>query len=1068
MKQALLANFFLIFFWNGISIFAAVPESPSNCRIQDYYSSLGIDTKTPRFSWVINDNDRGEKQSAYEILVASGEVTIDSNQGDLWSTGKIGSDSQYGIEYSGQALKSTTKYWWKVRTWDKDGNVSPWSAKSSFVTGFLNATDKAPNAYWICAPQQRAGLAFANWIWGDVQSKTNDFKSVLQMPDGKTIVSAKASITADSTFTFTVNDKLVAQGNDFTTVTDIDLASVLHSGSNVLLIHAQKAKSDKKKGGAIVRIEVRLNGGELILCLTDDRAWTVAGDNGTWKPATVVATFGSEPWLPRLFKNITVNDHPPLLRKVFNVDKKVKEAFLFISGLGVFEASLNGKKIGNQIIPPAWTDYDKSVNYVTFDVKNMLQSGANALGVLLGNGWFDYQNKTRIKRHGMGESVPRIRQYGIMRLFSQLNIQYEDGSTEIIVSDPSWKTSESPYTMAHVYGSEQYDARLEQLGWNTILFSDNNWKQAEKIEAPFGNFEAQKVPPVIERAVYKTIKHTTLAPDVQVFDIGQNINGQHEIKVSGPAGAVLTIVPAEVLDNGRARPTKSDFATYSTYTLKGNGIETWRLTLSTAGFRYIEIQGATNDSTRKDMPFIHDVKGYFTYTAAAEVGSFYSSDKRYNQIYELALKTLQSNQITIHTDCPTYEKLGWQEVVPTTAPSYGYLFNTQALWNGMSQNLREAQRNNGLVPNIVPVYTAGRGDFDDSPAWGVAMFALPWLQYWTYGDQKVLEDNYYAMRNYLNYLKTREDKGGVLGYGLGDWMAPAGTQKANVEGSVYVWDVQLMRNIAEVLKKTDDYAFFSKEFTRVKDAYNKAFLEPIKGQYQPIAQVNQVLPLAFGIVPDNNKQSVSKALREVIAKPDGKTGVDGNFGPVLPNHLTVGDIGATYLFRVLGDMGRSDLVDTIMMQPDYPGLYNFIKMGLTTIPESWRFDKSRSMNHDMYAGILEWYYRSVAGISNIEPGYKKIQIKPALNLGLNEVKCSYESVRGTISSNWKKVGEKIILDIKIPVNTTAEVYIPAKKAQSVTENGKPLTKINGTKFLRIENGNTIYELGSGSYNFTVF
>ncbi|BBE16081.1 alfa-L-rhamnosidase [Aquipluma nitroreducens] len=1045
---------------------ATVPDAPSNCRIQDYYSQLGIDTKSPRFSWIINDVDRGEVQSAYEIIVASMEANIDVNIGDQWSSGKIISAAQYDIRFEGMSLKSCTKYWWKIRAWDKDGNVSPWSSKNSFVTGFLNSGDWDSKVCWISASQQRVGLARANWIWDNIDSNSTlcKFRSLVQIPEGKSVVSAKASITADSSFTFYINDKLAAQSNDWTTVTDIDLVPFLHSGSNSLFIQARK--SVLKKGSVIARIEVRLNDGELILLVTDNTSWEASTETNNWKPACIVAGLGNEPWFLKLFKTATVNDHSPLFRKVFNINNRVKEAYLFISGLGVFDATLNGKKIGNQITPPAWTDYDKSANYLTFDVANLLQTGDNTLGVMLGNGWFDYQTETRIERKGLGETPPRIRHYGIMRLFSQLNIQFEDGSTMVVVSDPSWKTSESPFTLTHVFGSEQYDARLEQVGWNTSTFSDNNWKPAEIIEAPLGLLESQKVPPVIERQVYNTIKRTSPDYDVQVFDLGQNMNGQFEIKVSGPAGRVLKITPGEVLDKGRVRPTADNYTTYSTYTLKGKGLETWRLTFSTVGFRYIEINGITADCTKTDVPYIHDVKGYFTYSAANDAGTFSTSDQRYNQIYDLALKTLQSNQVTIHTDCPTYEKLGWQEVVASLAPSYAYLFNMQPLWIGLTQNLSEAQRPNGLIPNIVPDYTHGRGDFDDSPAWGTSMFAMPWQYYWTYGDKKILEDNYQNMKNYLVYLKTKEDTRGVIAYGLGDWMSPAGSQAANVEGAIYVWDVKIMRDIATVLNRTDDASFFSKEFIRLNNAYNNAFFDSGKGCYLPEVQVNQTMPLALGLVPYGKEQFVFNALLEIIANPKGTVGENGTFGPVLPNHASVGDIGVTYLWRVLGDLQKSALVDTMIMQTDVPGYYNFIKLGLTTIPENWRTDRSRSMNHDMYAGILEWFYRSVSGISNTEAGYGKFRIKPAFGLNLADVKCTYQSVRGTISSSWIKKGNKITLKVGIPTNTIAEVFVPARNASSVSENNKTLSKVAGVKFLRMENGNAVYLLGSGNYVLT--
>lgn len=399
----------------------------------------------------------------------------------------------------------------------------------------------------------------------------------------------------------------------------------------------------------------------------------------------------------------------------------MKAAYLAISGLGTFEATMNGERIGNDIIPPAWMDYGASVPYVTYDVTKQLVHGDNVLGVQLGNGWFDYQTSSLIQRKGLGEGVPLIRHWGVMRVLAQLHIVYADGTTADTFSDPTWKAAKSPFTLAHVYGSESYDARLEQPGWNKPGFDDKAWVNAVAIEPPSGVLEAQSIPPVTVKQRFVSQRSLDPARQVKVFDIGQNINSQYEIELAGKAGQTIEIWPGEVLDSrSRVVPSKTNYATYSTCNL-GGGAETCRLALSTAGFRYLEIRA---DNAEK-LPRIDKVSATFTYSDSAEAGKFTASDGRYVQIHDLALKTLESNLMTIKTDCPTYEKLGWQEIVATTGPSYAYRYNIQPLWTQLARNTREAQQANGLVPNIVPAFTRGVASYDEAPAWATSTFAAP-------------------------------------------------------------------------------------------------------------------------------------------------------------------------------------------------------------------------------------------------------------------------------------------------------------------------------------------------------
>ncbi len=898
----------MIFVGLECRVSASVPLPPSHVRIIDFFEQLGIDTPSPRFGWVGNAalGDRGERQTAYEIIVSAKEAEIRANRGTLWDSGKVASAQQYGISYGGPALTKTTKYWWKVRAWDNDSQPSPWSDEASFITGFFQLSDWNPSGQWIAAPE---------------------------------------SVT------------------------------------------------------------------------------TKAG--------------------PR-----------PMFRKTFQADKPVRNAYLYVTGLGQFVASLNGTKVGNHEIDPAWTDYDRTVDYVTFDVTSQVKTGGNALGVMLGSGWL-----------GSHDSAG-IRNFGPLRLRAQLHLEYSDGTSQEVVSDASWKVAQSPFTSTELHGAEDYDARMEQPGWNTDSFDDSSWANASIANSPAGALIAQSSPPVIARQTFAPVKVTNPAPHVYIYDMGQNFDGQYEITVTGNAGSKIKILPGEFLNkDGTVNPGRS---AGSNYILKGKATETWRLTFSTIGFRYIQLSDVSQDLIDPDLPSVQKVTGYFTYTASEDVGSFACSDDRDNQIYDLALKTLQSNFTSLHTDGPNYEKLGWQEVAWLAPLSATYKYDLQTLLVKIARDIRDAQRTVGLCPNIAPNWFYNKDHppgnvYDDSPAWGASMFMVPWQTYLAYGDLKVLQDNYESMKNYLAYLKGKESNG-VLSYGLGDWMAPAGTNVPNVEGAIYVLDTRVMRDAAQALGNNQDADLYGQEYARVRAAYNSAYFDEGSSSYKPMTQANQAMPLALGIVPDAEEQSAVKALVADIATPAAPQRRT-KFGPAQANHITAGDVGTLFVWQALGDNGHSDLVQTMITQPDVPSYQNMINSGETTITENWDTKRTRSHNHDMYAGIFDWFYRSLAGISQTKPGYEEFQIKPDLTTDITHVHCTYNSVRGLIGSDWERQGGQLKLKVIVPVNSTATVYIPAHDADSVLEGNLPAKQAAGIQFVHMEASTAVFSVGSGEYTF---
>jgi hypothetical protein len=651
-----------------------------------------------------------------------------------------------------------------------------------------------------------------------------------------------------------------------------------------------------------------------------------------------------------------------------------------------------------------------------------------------------------------------------------------------VVSDPTWKVARSPFTYTEIHGVENYDARRDQAGWQTAAFDDSDWTNAVTARPSGGVLAAQSSPPVVTQQVLPGVNKSSPAANNYVFDFGKNMNGQFEIAVSGKAGARVTLTPGECLNgNGTVNPGRSGTMTY---TLKGGGPEEWRQTFSTVGMRYVQVGGVSTNVAQSLLPHIQRVTGYFTYSASASVGNFSTSDARYNAIHELVLEAFRSNLASLHTDGPNYEKLGWQEVVWTTLFSTVYEHELYDLYAKILRDVRVGQRISGLCGTIAPNYFASihspsGGRYDDAPDWGSAIFSAPWQIYEDYGDLKILADNYDAMVKYLAYLKGRETGAGVVTYdGLGDWMAPAGRSVPNVEGIVYVMDTRILRDVAMALGKAADASHYSHEFDRVQAAYNHTFFDAANARYLPVSQANLAMPLVFGLVPAGSEQGVAKALIKDVAKPVETTADNGQNGTVRPNHITAGDVGNTFVWQALGDYGPPDLVQTMILQSTPPGYLAMIQEGETSLAENWNVSNIRSHNHDMMGGIGQWFYRTVGGISSLQPGYAQIQLKPGMPSGLTHAAAAYHCVRGLIRSSWTRAADTIQWDVSVPVNATAKMYVPTlgtppgqvtvrESGTNIFKNGAAAASVPGVAFDHAESGDgqsfIVFNVGSGSY-----
>jgi alpha-L-rhamnosidase len=752
------------------------------------------------------------------------------------------------------------------------------------------------------------------------------------------------------------------------------------------------------------------------------------------------------------------NNVLPLLRKSFQVQKKVKRATLFISGLGHFEAHFNGDKIADHFLDAGWVKYDKEALYETFDVTESIKRGENTLGVLLGNGFYYIPPvKGRYRKQKVA--------FGYPKMICRLQLCYTDGSKEDIVSDNSWKTDKGPITFSSIYGGEDYDARLEQQGWDNGGFNDQSWKQAIVVEGP-PVLKPQMAEPVkvMEQFDPQQIKETSAGN--WVYDLGQNASGIVQIKLKGSRGDTVRIYPGELLKDGMVTQKASGSPYYFTYILKGGEEEIWQPRFSYYGFRYVEVRGAApkDKPSRKQQAQIITLKGLHVRNAARKAGTFQSSNDLFNRTHTLIDWAIKSNMMSVFTDCPHREKLGWLEQTHLMGASVRYNYDIASLLQKMVDDMRQSQLPNGLVPAIAPEYVEfnwGGDMFRDSPEWGSASIILPWYMYKWYGDKEVLRSAYPMMKKYINYLHTKSDKY-LLKQGLGDWYdlgpKPPGVSQLTPMGvtgtAIYYYDLQLLTKIANRLGEVEDKQAYALLAGEVKKAFNDAFFDSKTKQYATGSQTANAMALYMGLVAPPYKEAVLNNLIQDIRNKN--------------NALTAGDIGYRYVLRVLEQAGRSDVIFDMNSRTDVPGYGYQLAKGATALTESWQALSRVSNNHFMLGHLMEWFYSGLAGIRQQEQGiaFDKIEIRPEVVGDVYHAKGTYDSPYGLISSSWKKDNHRFELAVQIPPNTQARVYLPVQEGARVYENGKLINDTDG-KIVAKEQGYTIVEIGSGDYQFKV-
>ncbi|NLT03465.1 MAG: family 78 glycoside hydrolase catalytic domain [Bacteroidales bacterium] len=711
------------------------------------------------------------------------------------------------------------------------------------------------------------------------------------------------------------------------------------------------------------------------------------------------------------------------LRKSFHLSQRPTKAMLYVSALGHGEVTLNGNRVGDAQFEPLWSDYDKTVYYSAYDLTGQLKPGEQVLGVLLGNGFYN----------SVGNRYRKLWvSFGPPTLFLQLHLTYADGSQSIIRSDESWHYALSPITFNDIFGGEDYDATLEQPGWDRPGFvPDSCWQPVVIQEAPKGQLTPSLAPPVKVMDNYPVQQLKRIKHGVYLLDMGQNLSGFPAIRVKGPKGAVVKLVVGELLSGDTAVSQKrSGGPHYYSYTLRGEGEESWQPRFSYYGYRFIQLEGADflTPEPGSDLPVVTAVTSRFIHNSTYETGRFACSNNLFNQVYGLIHMAVKSNFQAVFTDCPHREKLGWLEQNHLNGPALFMTYDLAPVTPKMVRDMVDAQRPNGLIPSIAPEYVVFDRDFSDSPEWGVAGVMVPWLYYTHYGDIRMLEQAYPMMKRYVDYLGSCS-KDGIVSHGLGDWYDygphAAGYSKntpiALSATAHYYLGLTYVAKTAKLLGHKADAASYKALATAVKKAYNKTFFNPETNQYATGSQYANAVSIYLDLVPAKKRAAVLANLVANI-KQNGY-------------RLTTGDVGNRYLFMTLAENGLNDLMYTMQNHTDVPGYGYQVAYGVTTLTEQWDPKRGNSWNHFMLGQIDEWFYRSLAGLKPDpnRPGFQHFLVEPQPAGDLTWVEASYQSPYGLIDLRWERNDQRFQLDLQVPANCTARVKLPVSGKPVFTE-----------------------------------
>lgn len=1018
---------------------------------------VGIDVSKPRLGWLLASEERGTIQTAYRVAVASTPQKASNGEGDIWDSGKIAGDQSVHIEYGGRALASRERVYWTVQAWDNFGNTST-SEVAMWEMGLLKPEDR--KARWIefddRPKSKEQSLANASWIWYPEQRAIDKsqrlFMTRFEVPAGEKVRDAILTLSADDQFAAFINKKSVGSSSGKTDAwrqaQTFEVKESIQSGWNSIGV---RCTNEQGAAGLIAILTIEFESGKRQQIVTDN-SWR-AGANATpdwmdaqkdpagWVAARHMAAYGQGPW-GELRGPVELGASPHV-RTTARLSKPVKSARLYASGLGVYEFHINGQRVGNDYFNPGWTDYNTRVQYHTYDVTPLLHSGENAIGAIIGDGWYAGH---------VGLGGPQ--RYGkVAKVWGQLEIQFADGTSQTIVTDGSWRGARGPILQSDMLMGETYDARKELTGWTMPGYSDGAWNAVTVAD----------VKPVMVAAIDAPVRQviqlnsqtvTEPRPGVYVFDLGQNMVGWARLKVKGNAGDTVTLRFAEMLNpDGTIYTTNLRGAKCTdVYTLKGGEEELYEPRFTFHGFRYVELTGYPG------KPDTSAITGVVIQSDTPKSGAFECSDTRINQLQSNIVWGQRGNFISVPTDCPQRdERLGWSGDAQVFVRTATFNMDVSRFFTKWTLDMQDAQRKDGAFTDVAPSVAVGAG----TAAWGDAGVICPWTIYRVYGDTRLLHERYASAQRWIEYLEQHSKDLIRPAEGYGDWLSiAADTPKDVLATAFFAYSTDLVSRWAAVIGKNDDAQKYRDLFERIKASFNKAFVSA-DGRIKGDTQTCYVMALSFNLLPDELRAKAAEYLAADIRAKN--------------NHLSTGFVGVGHLMPVLTHMGLTDMAYTLLTQESFPGWLYSVKNGATTIWERWdgwtqekgfQDPGMNSFNHYSLGSVGEWMYSTVLGIDldPHTPGFKSMVIHPRPGGGITWAKGHYDSVYGRIACAWKTDENGMEVSVMIPPNTTARVVLPKGE---VSEGGKPIAEARGVKMEMTTGTDQHLRVGSGMYVFRV-
>ncbi len=1049
---------------------------------------LGIDERTPLLAWKLAGSGRGRAQKGFQVRVigvladngTNSESPRDPRNTDLsavWDSGFVESAQTSDIAYSGSPLSARTRYAWCVRVTDESGRESAWSEPAEFETGLFGEGDwlRAPRAEWIGSPAEPTAdeilsldaadrTQHVQRIW--LPSSPDDtrrtasgtravFRVAVDVPEGDPV--ARARLVADAG-SASVTACLNAAAAPVDGSGDLDLALV-RPGRNVLAVAVHLPPGADEVPGLAARLDLALASGEAVRVVSDG-AWRCrAGAEGGWQAPDhddsdwpLAETYGLHGTAPH---GRSVHSHrpSPYLRTTFSITAPVRRARLYATALGVYEARLNGQPIGDHRLAPGWTDYELRVPYQTYDVTSLVTDGANVLGAVLADGWY---------AGNLCWFGPF--QYGDQRRFrARLEIEHADGSQTVVVTDDSWRAGTGATRFADLQDGEVVDARAEPHGWDRTGFDDSAWAQV-KVDSPrHGPLEAQVAPPIRVLDALRPRSVEQVRPGTHLLDFGQNLVGWVRLRVRGDAGTRVLFRHAEVLDHQRELYVDALRTARATdeYILRGDPDgEVFEPRFTVHGFRFVEIVGHPGDLAADD------VEALVAYADMPQIGDLKCSDPRLNQLQHNIVWGQRGNFLTVPTDCPQRdERLGWTGDAQVFASTAAYNYDVRSFFRKWMRDLRDGQQPDGGVPHVAPdVLTrhtflfGGDGRAAAGAAgWGDAIAFVPWEILRAYDDRRLAAESLEAVNSWLRYLEEHSSDHIRPNEGFADWLAPTQTPKDLVGTAFFAYAAKVAAGLASELGRRDDAERFEKLYSTVRSAFRSRYVRG-GGTLVSGTQTSYVLALHFGLLePEEEPLAAGRLVQEIASR---------NW------HLATGFLGTPYLLPVLSRFGHEDVAFRLLTQDTFPSwLYPVVHGDATTMWERWdSWSDSRgfqdpgmtSFNHYAYGAVGEWMYHHLGGIAPGAPGYRHVVVRPRVGGGLTWATARLSTVHGEVSTGWRLEGGTFALDVTLPPNVTAEVWLPAGSA--ATEGGQPVGDVAEVERVR---GETVVRIGSGSYAFQV-